>query len=148
MRFWLNAFKLSWPRRCFRCVSRTTKLDANIDAVILRQSVQLQTKLSVRPGACVGLGFGNDVRTEEAGELGRDRTGKKGGQVCCTWTSRLRCQTYKCQLYSTTEACGCRFIFFGPAVTGGASQRDVGFGFICGGGHGVYLTRRKIWSRG
>ena len=32
----------------------TTKFDANIEAVILWQSVQLQMKLSTRPGASVG----------------------------------------------------------------------------------------------
>ena len=47
-----------------------------MDAVILRQSEQLQRKLSIRPGDWVGWGFGNDVRTEEADELGGDRTGK------------------------------------------------------------------------
>lgn len=30
------------------------KLEANIEAVILRQSLQLQTKVSTRPGAVVG----------------------------------------------------------------------------------------------
>lgn len=39
---------------CFRYVSSTVKFDANIDAVILRQSVQLQIKVLSRPGPWVG----------------------------------------------------------------------------------------------
>jgi hypothetical protein len=34
------------------------KLEANIEAVILRQSLQLQTKVSTRPGEVVGCWFG------------------------------------------------------------------------------------------
>lgn len=49
-----NVFRLSRPRRCLRWVSSTMKLDANMDAVILRQSVQLQTKVFTRPGPWVG----------------------------------------------------------------------------------------------
>ncbi len=37
-----------------RCVLRTLKPEENIEAVILRQSVQLQTKVLIRPGASVG----------------------------------------------------------------------------------------------
>jgi hypothetical protein len=39
---WVNDVRFSWPRRCVRDVSATTKLVANMDAVIFRQSVQWQ----------------------------------------------------------------------------------------------------------
>ncbi|KAJ6597667.1 hypothetical protein DFH09DRAFT_1071648 [Mycena vulgaris] len=42
--------------KILRCMSAMTKLEANIDAAILRQSVQLQTKVSSSPGPCVGCG--------------------------------------------------------------------------------------------
>ena len=54
----------------------------------------------------------------------------------CTKMSRLRCQTYKGQLHGTTEACGRRFRFSGPAIIGDAGQWEIGFGFIDGGGGG------------
>jgi hypothetical protein len=38
-----NVLILSWPRTYFRDASRMVKFDANIDAVSLRQSIQLQT---------------------------------------------------------------------------------------------------------
>jgi len=49
-----NVFNLSWPRRCFKYLSSTVKLDANMEAVILRQSVQLQMKELTKPGGEVG----------------------------------------------------------------------------------------------
>ena len=48
------AVMLSWPRTWTRCVLATEKLDANIEAVILRQSVQWQRKVLTRPGPEVG----------------------------------------------------------------------------------------------
>ena len=45
-------------------------------------------------------------------------------------------KTYECQLHGATKARGRRFIFRGPAVIGQASQREVGFGFVDGGGGG------------
>jgi len=39
---------------CFRWVSAMMKLEANMEAVILRQSVQLQRKVLTRPGLEVG----------------------------------------------------------------------------------------------
>lgn len=47
---WLKVLRLVRPRRCFRCESATVKLEANIDAVILRQSVQWQMNVLIRPG--------------------------------------------------------------------------------------------------
>ena len=44
----------SWPRVCVVAAAVTMKLEANIDAVILWQSVQLQMKVSTRPGGSVG----------------------------------------------------------------------------------------------
>lgn len=75
---WLKVFRFSRPRRCFRCVSAMMKLDANMDAVILWQSEQLQTKLSTRPGPSVGYGFRGGIRVEELGDLGRRRKGGRG----------------------------------------------------------------------
>lgn len=54
VRDWLYTVRFSRPRKCFRCVFATMKLEANMDAVILRQSVQLHTKVSIRPGPSVG----------------------------------------------------------------------------------------------
>ena len=53
--------------------------------------------------------------------------------------ARRRSQTYECQLHSATEACSRRFTFFGPAVIGEAGQRNIGFGFVGGGGHDCVL---------
>jgi hypothetical protein len=44
-----------------------------MDAVILRQSVQLQIKVSTRPGPWVGWGFGGGIRVEEIDELEEGR---------------------------------------------------------------------------
>jgi hypothetical protein len=52
-----NLVSLSRPRVCTVSDSLTMKLEANIEAVILRQSLQLQTKVSTRPGAVVGCFF-------------------------------------------------------------------------------------------
>lgn len=76
-RDWLKAVRLARPRRCFRCVLATVKLDANMDAVILRQSEQLQTKVLIRPGPWVG--FGCDVRSEEIDTVGGRR--KRGREL-------------------------------------------------------------------
>ena len=46
------------------------KLEANMDAVILRQSVQLQIKVSTRPGPWVGWELGDEVRAKETNGLG------------------------------------------------------------------------------
>ena len=54
MRDWPYEFRLSRPRRWTRCVSAIMKLEANIEAVILRQSVQWQRKVLRRPGPWVG----------------------------------------------------------------------------------------------
>ena len=75
MRDWLKLVRLARPRRCFRCVSATVKLDANMDAVILRQSAQLQTKVLIRPGPSVG--FGCDIRAEETSTFGGRRKGER-----------------------------------------------------------------------
>jgi hypothetical protein len=50
----MKVFKFSRSRKCFRCVAAMVKLEANIEAVILWQSVQLQTKVLSRPGPLVG----------------------------------------------------------------------------------------------
>ena len=50
----LKRVSLSSPRKCLRCVSATTKLEANMEAVILRQSVQWQRNVSTRPSPEVG----------------------------------------------------------------------------------------------
>lgn len=55
-------FRLSLPRRCCRCSSAMMKLEANIEAVILRQSAQLQRKVPTRPGPSVGWAGVLDVR--------------------------------------------------------------------------------------
>lgn len=52
--FWENLVSASRPRVCVASEARTMKLDANMEAVILRQSAQEQTKVSTRPGAVVG----------------------------------------------------------------------------------------------
>ncbi len=52
---WLNVFQtFSWPRKCLRWLLAMLKLDANMDAVILWQSEQLQTNVLSRPGPSVG----------------------------------------------------------------------------------------------
>ena len=48
-----------------------------MDAVILRQSEQLQTKVLIRPGPWVG--FGCDVRSEEIDTVGGRR--KRGREL-------------------------------------------------------------------
>src|SRR6202035_283911 len=68
VRDWPKAFRFSRPRRCFRCVSATVKLVANMDAVILWQSAQLQMKQPTRPGPWVGWGVGDGIRTEQIDE--------------------------------------------------------------------------------
>ena len=81
-----NLVRLDWPRIWVRCESRTVKLEAIIDAVILRQSLQLQTNVATRPGAFVGWIQGGRLdggwgkrRGEEAGR-GEDR---KEGRMSC-----------------------------------------------------------------
>lgn len=49
-----NLVSLSRPRTCLVSEAKTVKLLANMLAVILRQSVQLQTKVPTKPGALVG----------------------------------------------------------------------------------------------
>jgi hypothetical protein len=44
------------------------KLDANMDAVILRQSVQWQRVVLPRPGPCVGYRFDGSIRTKQRRE--------------------------------------------------------------------------------
>lgn len=105
-----------------------------MDAVILRQSVQLQMKELTRPGPWVGYLEGVLEQSE-----GRRKGARRQVSCTCTQTRRLGRQTYKCQLHGATEACRGRFIFFGPSVVGAAGQRDVGFGFIGGGGHDCVL---------
>lgn len=54
VRDWAKVERFDSPRRCVRCVERMVKLDANMEAVILRQSVQWHTNVFLRPGASVG----------------------------------------------------------------------------------------------
>ena len=58
---WVKVLWLSRPRRCLRYVSSTVKLEANMDAVILWQSEQLQINVSSRPGPLVGWRVGDGV---------------------------------------------------------------------------------------
>lgn len=51
---WLNVLRIFSPRTNLRNLSSMVKLVANILAVILRQSVQLQTNTPTRPGPSVG----------------------------------------------------------------------------------------------
>jgi hypothetical protein len=51
---WPYTVRFSRPRTCVRWVSAMVKLEANIDAVILRQSVQLQMNELTNPGPWVG----------------------------------------------------------------------------------------------
>lgn len=48
--------RLDSPRRCLRWEERTVKLEANMEAVILRQSVQLQMNVVTKPGPWRGCG--------------------------------------------------------------------------------------------
>ena len=61
---------------------------------------------------------------------------------------QARALGWECQLHGATEACGRRFIFFGPAVIGAAGQRNIGFRFIGSGGGGghdfVLLYSRQM----
>ena len=50
--------RLSRPRTCTRYLLSMAKLDANMEAVSLRQSVQLQTKVLIRPGPSTGWWVG------------------------------------------------------------------------------------------
>lgn len=77
MRDWAKDVSRSRPRRCARWASATVKLEANMEAVILWQSEQLQTKLLMRPGAWVGWWDGGGVSVEGLG--GRGKGGKSGG---------------------------------------------------------------------
>lgn len=47
-------FMFSWPRTCVKYLSSMVKFDANIEAVTLRQSVQLQMNVLTKPGFWVG----------------------------------------------------------------------------------------------
>jgi hypothetical protein len=78
-------------------VSSITKLDANIEAVILRQSVQWQMNVSIRPGAWVGWGALLEMRYRST-VLG----------------------TYETELHSAAKACGCCPVSVGPAILAGA----------------------------
>jgi hypothetical protein len=82
-----------------------TKLDANMDAVILRQSVQLHTNVSTRPGAVTGCGTLAALLVE--GEAGEE-------------------ETNECELHGAAETgCG-RFVVSGPPVAGEACEGHVG----------------------
>lgn len=63
---WPQLVRFSWPRRCLRYLSSTVKLDANMEAVTLRQSAQLHTKVLMRPGPWVGCGGVRHVLNERA----------------------------------------------------------------------------------
>ena len=54
VRDWPKLFRLDSPRIWVTWESATVMFEANIEAVILRQSVQLQTKVLMRPGLVVG----------------------------------------------------------------------------------------------
>jgi hypothetical protein len=69
VRDWANVFRLSRPRKCFKWGSRMVKLDANMDAVILRQSVQWQRVVLPKPGPCVGYTFDGSIRTKRRREI-------------------------------------------------------------------------------
>jgi hypothetical protein len=49
-----NFLRLSSPRMHLTAEDATMNADVNAEAVIFRQSVQWQTKTSIRPGAVVG----------------------------------------------------------------------------------------------
>ena len=62
-------------------MSATVKLEANMDAVILWQSVQLQTKELTRPGPWVGWELGGCVKIGEMNEFnGRDKVVRTCGK--------------------------------------------------------------------
>jgi len=58
--------------------------------------------------------------------------------------SEVLAGTYECELYGAAEACSCRFVLLGPAILGAAGKRNVGFGFVCGCGHGLVFS---VWKR-
>ena len=102
---------LSLPRTYFMFLSSTQKLEANIVAVTLRQSEQLQTK--------VASTLSTAYRVEESVMTFQP-----------VHPHMQSISTYKLNLYSTTEAgCG-RGLVVGPAIT---AQRKVRFGRWHGG---------------
>lgn len=72
------------------------KLDANIDAVILRQSVQWQRNVSTRPGPSVGYSSPLMLNSRSL-------------------VLSMR-YTYKGKLYGATVACSCRLVLVRPTV--------------------------------
>ena len=75
-----------------------------MEAVILRQSVQLQMNVVTKPGLS-GRGYEASTRVKKP---------RKGEGWCSgKWSSQG--ETYECQLDSTTQASRCCFIFVGPA---------------------------------
>ena len=90
------------------------KFEANIEAVILWQSVQLQTNVSTRPGFWRGWEV-----LEWVGGIGVGR-----GE----WT-------YEGELDCAAETCRCCFGFRGPAVAGATGKREILLGFVDSGSH-------------
>ena len=107
-----------------------------MEAVILWQSLQLQTKLSTRPGLSVGYGF--DMMSEQR-PYEKLRGGKIDLEIKRRFEGQVRRKTYECYLHGATEACGSRFTFFRPAIIRLASQREVGFRVVHRRSHDLIL---------
>jgi hypothetical protein len=84
---------LSRPRKCFKWGSRMVKLDANIDAVILQQSVQWQRVVLPRPGPCVGYRLEGSIRTRRWINLEESKSGEWRPWVSLvSQMSRFKCE--------------------------------------------------------
>lgn len=77
---WANCRRCSFPRTCLTLLSVTIKFEANMEAVILRQSVQLQMNVSTRSSPSVGF---------------KEASGCEQGQPCKG--------THEFKLYGTAE---------------------------------------------
>jgi hypothetical protein len=73
------------------------KLEANIEAVILRQSEQWQRNVPTRPGPSVGYSLPLIL------------------VVCDPWYQGMR-YTHKGKLYGAAIACSCCLVLFRPTV--------------------------------
>lgn len=106
--------RLDCPRTWVRCEDSMVKLDANMDALSLRQSVQWQTKRFITPGPSVGCLRWLDIKEYKVIVV-------------------VYIKTYKRQLNGAAEAGCCCFPINVAAVAGQAVVADVGLRFVrCG----------------
>ena len=85
----LNSVSFSRPRTYWMAASETMKLDAKLEAVILRQSVQLQMKVSTRSGPDVGWGKWGQLCLAMGNWGWGDGTGRDGQRITALRRSNM-----------------------------------------------------------